>query len=167
MLLMKEFLQVLNRLSDDYFLLYTNQIMISDIYIFCKYYWFLFLLCIVFLIFGIILEYLNLFSNYTISSKKVIDIINHDNGVILDLRMYSDYQISHIINSKNYKLENLIKSSQSKSYIDKYVILVLDKNYNCRNILQKLKLNNFKNIKCLKQGISGWKSNNLPLIKSI
>ncbi|BAC24687.1 yibN [Wigglesworthia glossinidia endosymbiont of Glossina brevipalpis] len=103
----------------------------------------------------------------SVSNNKAISLINKNNAIVIDLRDKKDYINGHIINSLNINFDNFNKISLSNLLKNKKNPLIIT----CYNgSLSKKFLKKFIKNKCidvyiLKNGICGWKSDNLPLIK--
>lgn len=101
-----------------------------------------------------------------LSTTATIQLVNHENAAIIDLRENSVFKQGHIINSINIptaKLQNSI--NQLSKYKNKPIILVCDAGQQAiqaQNILNK---NNFEKTYILDRGIRAWKEANLPLEK--
>jgi len=93
--------------------------------------------------------------------------INHKDGLILDLRSYLEYRNGHIINSKNCNINTFLYDDRNKIFIKRDIILILNTKQNCKNIIKKLNLYGFNHVKCLKNGISGWQAVGLPVIVNL
>ena len=140
--------------------------MIGEIYIFLKCHLILVICCLICFCFGLFLEFLEWFYSYNISPKEIINIINHEDGLVLDLRPYLEYKKEHIIDSKNCNINKFLHDDKNKIYIERNIVLILNTKQNCRYIIKQLNLYKFKKAKCLKNGITGWRSLNLPTIST-
>lgn len=103
-----------------------------------------------------------------ISRIEAIRLINKEYAVIVDLRNREDYRKGHIINSLNLATAD-IKSgnlSELKKAKDNPVIVVCASGTISRDSAQHLIKIGFKRVYVLKEGISGWSGENLPLVCS-
>lgn len=94
-------------------------------------------------------------------------LINNEEGVVLDVRTDDEFKSGHIIDScqiypKDIK-ENKIQSIEK--YKDRPVIVVDNNGFTAQNLANLLVKQGFSKVYALKEGILGWRSANLPLIK--
>jgi len=102
-----------------------------------------------------------------ISPNKTVDLVNHQNAVIIDVSNQEQFKSGHITDSINVPF-NKIKDNLDNltKYKNKPIIMVC---YSGQTSLRAgiiLKKNNFANVFSLSGGILEWKKIGLPLIKS-
>lgn len=101
-----------------------------------------------------------------ISNAIAIQMINNQNAAVVDLRNADNFKKGHIAESINI-LPIDIKNGSTKS-IDKYkalpVILVDENDLNTVALGETLSKQGFNHLFALKDGISGWNGENLPLV---
>ncbi|OQM34057.1 rhodanese-like domain-containing protein [bacterium endosymbiont of Pedicinus badii] len=102
-----------------------------------------------------------------ISKNEAIYLINRKKAVVLDLRNASEYKSGHIINSinieaKNIKIENINFLKKFKNY--PIIVVGITEIYAYYPAKKLFKLG-FDKIYILKEGISGWIRENLPIVK--
>ncbi|MCW9718929.1 rhodanese-like domain-containing protein [Avibacterium sp. 21-599] len=102
-----------------------------------------------------------------IENSEVVALINNQDATVIDLRTMDEFQRGHIIHSINIlpseiKNQNIGKLEQ---YKEKPVILVCANGMNAPASAELLAKQGFKNVYSLKEGIIGWSSANLPLVK--
>ncbi|MDQ1237394.1 MAG: rhodanese-like domain protein [Wigglesworthia glossinidia] len=106
----------------------------------------------------------------TISRYETISLMNRNHAMIIDLRNQKEYCNEHIINSFNLNLCHIKNDIfYKKNNTKKILILVCDNGKLSKKILKKInKIEQSKNFKIyiLEDGITGWKLDNLPLVKS-
>lgn len=115
---------------------------------------------------------INLYKGAT-SKIKVVDnaqatqLINNEEGVVLDVRADNDFRAGHIIDSVHL-LPSDIKANKLQS-IEKFKarpIIVVDNNgFTAQGLANSLAKQGFEKVYALKEGILGWRSANLPLAK--
>ncbi|WP_373777268.1 rhodanese-like domain-containing protein [Glaesserella sp.] len=115
---------------------------------------------------------LNLYKSAT-SKFKVIDnaqatrLINNQDAVIIDVRSDEDFRRGHIIESLHL-IPSDIKANKTQS-IEKYkdrAIIVVDANgFTAQGLAGSLAKQGFNHVYALKEGIVGWRTANLPLVK--
>lgn len=102
----------------------------------------------------------------SLNIEKVIELINHKNAIIIDLRDLTSFKNGHILNSINIpyqKNENYI--DKIKKYKNKIIIFVHYNNKLASDNIKILKNKKFDNIFYIKDGIDGWIKNDLPVYK--
>lgn len=101
-----------------------------------------------------------------ISNAIAIQMINNQNAAVVDLRNADNFKKGHIAESINI-LPIDIKNGSTKS-IDKYkalpVILVDENDLNTVALGETLSKQGFNHLFALKDGITGWNGENLPLV---
>lgn len=102
-----------------------------------------------------------------ITNAEAIALINNKDAVVMDLRSIDEFNKGHIVNSINVlpseiKNHNLGKIEQHK---DKPVILVCLNGMTSASSAEILAKQGFAEVYSLKEGVSGWSAENLPLVK--
>ncbi|CUX96691.1 rhodanese-like domain-containing protein [Candidatus Doolittlea endobia] len=102
-----------------------------------------------------------------ITRDEAIRLINKEDAMIIDLRNQDDYRQGHIINSLNLTKEDIRcgKLGVLEKTKDKPVIIVCSIGTLSRGPAQNLIKIGFERVYILKEGISGWNKENLPLIQ--
>ena len=101
-----------------------------------------------------------------LSAEKVVEIINHENGVVIDLRDKESFKQGHIINAVNLPASDL--STQTKvleKCHQKPVILIAAQPARLSSTLKFLQQQNFTKIHILRNGMRAWIDANLPVEK--
>lgn len=109
----------------------------------------------------------NFFSKIKIlDADTVIQKINKNSALIVDIRSKKEYQTSHILDSIHLTTEEI--KNQDVKKIKKYraypIIIVCNHEGMAVKFAQKLNCLGFSHVAILKEGITGWKNNHLPLI---
>jgi glutaredoxin 3 len=122
----------------------------------------------------ILFELFNWLSNNYITDSgvtvnKLIELLNHENAIVIDIRDLDSYHGGHIISATQINATDcnsehkLIKSNVN----NKRPIIIVDENGReaaaCTGSLSK---SGIKKVLYLQGGISAWKSSNMPLITS-
>lgn len=113
------------------------------------------------------------FIKAAITKVKVVEnadatrLINNEDAAIIDLRTIDEFERGHIINSINVlpteiKNKNIGKIEHHK---EKPVILVCATGMTANSSAELLSKQGFNRVYTLKEGIAGWRSANLPLVK--
>ena len=102
-----------------------------------------------------------------ISTNAAVMLINHDNGVFVDVRTPENFKRGHIANSVNITAAEIKegKVNRIERNRDKPVILVGRDKFDseCFNSANNLKKNGFTQVTILEGGIAEWSNTNLPL----
>lgn len=112
--------------------------------------------------------YISRYSKRYISIESAVDMINHKNAKIFDIRIFENFQKGYIKNSININIENI---SKNKYVISKHkkniIILCSDVKKNTSKMTEILKKHGFKKVYVLKGGIQSWKNAGFPLITTV
>ena len=91
---------------------------------------------------------------------------NHEEALIIDLRVAADYKGGHIKGAKNVPVGELAKKLDSfTAYKNKPVLIYCNSGNSASGAIRLLKKAGFDNIKNLNGGIAAWKEANMPLSK--
>jgi len=102
-----------------------------------------------------------------ISTQEATQLINKEDGVVIDLRSESEYKAGHILNAVNIPYTSIqSRLSDFEKYKDKPIILVCKIGQHSRPAGKILMQNNIERVLRLTGGIGEWTASNLPLIKS-
>lgn len=101
-----------------------------------------------------------------VSPQQATLLMNHNDGVIVDIRDTTNFAKGYILNSINIPLSELdSKLKQIEKYKDKPVILNYTMGQHHHKVAHILKKNGFTDLYHLKGGIAAWQQANLPLVK--
>ncbi|STY28405.1 rhodanese-related sulfurtransferase [Legionella wadsworthii] len=121
---------------------------------------------------ALIIILLLIFINELISQKKkakeltpqaAVDLINHENAVVIDLRDKEVYKQGHIIDSVNVKSEDLVQQKLNK-YKNVPIILISTRAHEAQAIATKIRTQGYQP-HVLSGGITAWQNADLPLVK--
>lgn len=99
-----------------------------------------------------------------IKPQKVVELINHDDAVILDVRMDDEFKSGHILNSKHIPLgllSNQIK--ELENHRDKPIVISCRSGSRARSASSVLRRAGFGKLYVLDGGITAWQNASLPL----
>lgn len=103
----------------------------------------------------------------TVSNVQATQLINKEGAVVVDIRDPKDFNKGHITDARNISYATFKdRVDELSAYKEKPVILVCAMGQHSGTVGKILRTNGFKDIRRLQGGISGWQSENLPLIKS-
>ena len=101
-----------------------------------------------------------------VDPTEAIRLLNHDGGVILDVREDSEYQEGHILNAVHVPLGRLKDQLQRlEKYKQRPVIMVCRSGQRSADATGLLLKSGFATIYNLKGGLLAWKNANLPLTR--
>lgn len=102
-----------------------------------------------------------------IDNAQLTQLLNKENGIVVDVRSNDEFQRGHIIGSVQ-ALPTEIKNNTA-SILEKHknvpVIVVDASGLGNEAIANQLYKNGFSQAYSLKEGIGGWRAANLPLVK--
>lgn len=99
-----------------------------------------------------------------LSTADSIELMNHGNAVVIDLRTVELYRQGHIVGSIRGTEEDFNQKRMDK-YQSKPVILVCARGIQSAALAAKLRTAGFTNLQVLAGGITAWQAASLPLIK--
>ncbi|OOR98902.1 rhodanese-like domain-containing protein [Haemophilus paracuniculus] len=102
-----------------------------------------------------------------IENAQATQLVNKEDGVIIDLRSDAEFGAGHIVDSVHV-LPSDIKANKVQTiekYQDRPVILVDANGFTASSSANLLTKQGFNKVYVLKEGILGWRVANLPLVK--
>ncbi len=100
-----------------------------------------------------------------LSNAQVVELINHKNAKVLDIRAQAAFSEGHIVDSMN-------QSTVDEAFIDKIsnlktkpLVVVCEQGFQSPRTVQALKKAGFEQVYYLAGGLAGWKAENLLLTK--
>jgi len=124
------------------------------------------MLLVIALLIAVILLIQNLLagSKGDINTVQAIEMINHKNAVVIDVRPAADFAKGHIVNAINIPASTLKnQQNQLNKYKDKPVILSCRSGAQSSVACKQLSKDGFVDVHNLKGGILAWESDNLPV----
>jgi len=99
-------------------------------------------------------------------SVKALELINHQNALILDVREDAEYQSGHILNSKLIPLGKLNERlGELERYREKPIVVVCRSGNRSASACTRLGKQGFTQAYNLVGGVMAWQKSNLPLEK--
>ena len=97
---------------------------------------------------------------------NAVNLINHDDALVLDVRENNEYMGGHIINSIHIPLGTLNnRLNELEKYKNKPVIVGCRSGQRSASACATLKKQGFESVYNLSGGVMGWQNANLPLTK--
>ena len=123
---------------------------------------------VVLLVLVIVTTFKGLFSKVkTVSRGEATHLINKQDAVVVDVRSRDDYRKGHISGAVNLAAADIKKGNLAE--IEKFktqpVIVVCATGQSAGESASQLSAAGFVNVSVLKDGISGWSGENLPLVR--
>ncbi|MBS3804268.1 MAG: rhodanese-like domain-containing protein [Oleiphilaceae bacterium] len=101
-----------------------------------------------------------------VSAQAAVNMMNHDEAVIVDIRDRKDHKEGRIAGSLQIPLSSLKDHvADLKKHEDKKIIVVDKAGQHSAMAVKQLNEEGFTNVARLDGGIADWKASNLPLVK--
>lgn len=101
-----------------------------------------------------------------VNTVEAIELINHKNAVILDVREESEYKNGHLLNAKWLPLGKLAaRIGELERYRDQPIVVVCRSGNRSAAACSLLAKQGFTQAYNLSGGVMGWQKSNLPLEK--
>ncbi|NRB38856.1 MAG: rhodanese-like domain-containing protein [Pseudomonadales bacterium] len=100
-----------------------------------------------------------------VSPQELSNMVNREDGLVLDIRDSGDFKKGHIANSTNIAATSLdAHISELNSHKDKPVIVVCNMGHTATGVTKRLKAEGFTAVYKLRGGLTEWKAANLPVV---
>ncbi|HHH47663.1 MAG TPA: rhodanese-like domain-containing protein [Gammaproteobacteria bacterium] len=115
--------------------------------------------------------FLNLFGSrlkgyQPVDPAEAVNLINHDNALVLDVREANEYQSGHILNARHIPQSALAKRlDELEKERNRPIILVCRSGSRSGHVAGMLKKHGFEKVYNLSGGIMAWQNANLPLTR--
>jgi rhodanese-related sulfurtransferase len=101
-----------------------------------------------------------------VSPAQLVDLLNHQNGVVVDIRTQERFDLGHILGALSVPKDSMTNSLQLlNKYKSKPVILVCHLGQDSPKTALVLKSNGFTQLYFLAGGMEAWRSAGLPVDK--
>lgn len=101
---------------------------------------------------------------YELSPKAAVQLMNHEEAKIVDLRDPEHYRQGHIIDAILGKIDDF-DGNKMKTYQDKALILVCQKGISSQNAAKVIREKGFQKVFVLAGGMQAWQMAELPIVK--
>lgn len=103
----------------------------------------------------------------TISRGEATHLINKEDAVVVDVRSRDDYRKGHISGAINIAAADIKKGSFAdlEKHKSQPIIVVCATGQSAGESAAKLSAAGFEKVSVLKDGVSGWSGENLPLVR--
>ena len=122
------------------------------------------LLALAIILFMLVRSYVGPGASKAVGPMELLQLINHQNALVLDVRTDKEYQDGHIINSMHVPLGMLSSSlSQLAAYKHSSIVIVCRTGSRSAQAAGTLRKAGFEQVYNLAGGIMAWQSANMPL----
>lgn len=101
---------------------------------------------------------------HEISTTAAIELLNHQDAVVLDLREPELFRAGHIVNATRANTDEITPERFGK-YRQKSVILVCARGIQSSALAHTLRTSGFESVFALAGGMQAWQTASLPLVK--
>lgn len=102
-----------------------------------------------------------------VGPMAAVQMINHKNAVVLDVREQGEFDGGHISGAKNFPVASIEKrASDLKKYAKKPVLISCASGTRSRAAYAALRKLEFEDLHVLSGGLGAWRQANLPVVKS-
>ena len=103
----------------------------------------------------------------TISSQKLVQLVNSENAIVVDVRDANEYSEGHIVDAINIPFANFeARSDELNEHKDQPVIVACKMGQHSGSVGTILRKKGFTNVLRLTGGMAEWRGQNLPVVKS-
>lgn len=104
-------------------------------------------------------------SGRNLTSRELTAMVNRDEAFIVDIRSKKDFSTGHIVGSVNIPTDQIkTRMTEIEKHKDKTIIVVCASGVNAGATCSELKKSGLT-VARLSGGITGWRSENLPVVK--
>ncbi len=101
-----------------------------------------------------------------IDTREAVQLINHQDALILDVRDDSEYASGHLPNSKHIPSEKIEERwTELEKFKEKPIVMIYQGGIRSNRPSLVLKKNGFSQVLNLMGGIDAWKRASLPIVK--
>ncbi len=102
----------------------------------------------------------------SVSTAQLTQMVNQDQGVVIDVREKADYSKGHIVNAINIPFAKMKeRAGELEKYREKTIIVVDAMGQHSGSVGKTLKTEGFANVVRLQGGMNTWTSDSLPVVK--
>ena len=102
-----------------------------------------------------------------VSAQQLVDMVNNSDAVVLDLRDQAEFEQGHIVDSLNIPFANLeSRIDELTKYKDKPIVLACKMGQHAGSAGAMLRKAGYENVSRLRGGITEWRGQSMPVVKS-
>ena len=103
----------------------------------------------------------------TVSAQQLVDMVNKDNALVLDVRDKAEFDQGHIVGAVNIPYANLeARLDELSKEKDRAVVIACKMGQHAGTAGTMLSKAGFSNVSRLRGGITEWRGQSLPVVKS-
>lgn len=103
----------------------------------------------------------------TITAARLVHLVNHEGGIVLDVRDKAEFEQGHIVDAINIPHANLdTRLDELRKYQDKPIIIACKMGQHSGTAGTVLRKAGFENVSRLRGGITEWRGQSLPVVKA-
>lgn len=103
----------------------------------------------------------------TITAARLVHLVNHEGGIVLDVRDKAEFEQGHIVDAINIPHANLdTRLDELRKYQDKPIIIACKMGQHSGAAGTVLRKAGFENVSRLRGGITEWRGQSLPVVKA-
>ena len=103
----------------------------------------------------------------TISSQKLVQLVNSENAIVIDVREASEYSEGYIVDAINIPFASFeSRSDELNKHKDKPLIVACKMGQHSGSAGTILRKKGFTNVLRLTGGMAEWRGQNLPVVKT-
>ena len=140
----------------------------NEIFNFLISHWQLSILLVTLLVAYIGFELMQQMSNNSVAPEQVVELVNHQHGVIIDVRSTEEFRSGHILDSIHFDCnETDAKLKSLQKYATKPVIIVCAHGRRSSAFVKRLQAQGFVRVLNLEGGLQAWRDAGLPLVTGL
>ena len=102
----------------------------------------------------------------TVTPQELVNMVNVQGAVVLDVRESTEFNIGHIVDSVNIPFGSLnTRLGELEKYKEKVIVITCKMGQQAGQAGSILKKAGFENVTRLKSGMTGWRNENMPVVK--
>lgn len=103
----------------------------------------------------------------SITAARLVHLVNHEGGIVLDVRDKAEFEQGHIVDAINIPHANLnTRLDELRKYQDKPIIIACKMGQHSGAAGTVLRKAGFENVSRLRGGITEWRGQSLPVVKA-
>ena len=99
-----------------------------------------------------------------LTAAGVTQLINHEDAIVIDVRDAAAFREGHIVNAKNFPAVDFDRQID-KINRDRPIVLVDSMGEKMAGLIVKLNKAGFQKVFAMKNGMDGWKTSEMPIVK--
>lgn len=110
-------------------------------------------------------EFMQQMSSNAVSPEQAVELINHQQGIVIDVRTPEEFRTGHILDAVHFDCtESDLKLKRLNKYSAKPVIVVCAHGKRSAAFLKRLQAQGFVQVLNLEGGLQAWRDAGLPLV---